>query len=97
MMLLNMGATRWQEAEEILLETAQEEQRHLIVWNDDVNTFDHVIESLMNVCEHSPEQAEQCALLVHYKGKCSVKRGGFDDLRPRCEALIDRGINATIE
>lgn len=90
-------ATRWQEQEDVLLETEVQEQRNLIVWNDDVNTFDHVIHSLMEICQHTEEQAEQCALLVHYKGKCSVKRGDFDDLRPRCEALIDRGINATID
>jgi ATP-dependent Clp protease adaptor protein ClpS len=70
---------------------------NLIVWNDDVNTFDWVIDSLVNICDHTPEQAEQCALLVHYKGKCGVKKGSFDDLRPKAEALIDRGIQATID
>ncbi len=70
---------------------------HLIVWNDDVNTFDHVIKALMEICHHSPEQAEQCTLLIHFKGKCSVKSGTFEKLRPMAEALIDRDINATIE
>ena len=96
-MIQTTAATRWQEQEDVLLETEEAVQRNLIVWNDDVNTFDHVILSLMEICQHTEEQAEQCALLVHYKGKCSVKRGDFDDLRPRCEALIDRGINATID
>lgn len=72
------------------------ENHALIVWNDEVNTFDHVIESLIQICDHSPEQAEQCALLIHFKGKYAVKGGSFDVLRPQCEALIDRGINATI-
>lgn len=70
---------------------------HLIVWNDDVNTFDWVIESLVDVCGHNKLQAEQCALLVHHKGKCGVKKGDFEDLQPQCEGLIDRGINATID
>lgn len=69
----------------------------LILWNDDVNTFDWVIESLIKVCDHHHEQAEQCAYIVHYNGKCDVKKGTFEKLRPMCEALIDRGINATIE
>lgn len=75
----------------------EQEAQHLIVWNDDVNTFDWVIESLVDICNHSPEQAEQCAMLVHYKGKCSVKKGSFEELRPQCEGLIDRGINATVD
>lgn len=69
----------------------------LILWNDDVNTFDWVIESLVEICNHTETQAEQCALIIHYKGKCSVKRGTFEKLRPMCEAFIDRGINATID
>ncbi|MBK8612954.1 MAG: ATP-dependent Clp protease adaptor ClpS [Flavobacteriales bacterium] len=71
--------------------------REIILHNDDVNTFDHVIESLMEVCGHDPIQAEQCAWIVHYKGKCSVKRGTFDQLEPRCTALQDRGLSADIE
>ncbi len=69
----------------------------IIVWNDDVNTFDWVIESLIEICSHTPEQATQCTFLIHYSGKCGVKKGDFDVLRPMCEALIDRGINATID
>ncbi len=74
-----------------------EDIHNLMVWNDDVNTFDHVIASLIAVCKHSKDQAEQCALLVHYKGKCSVKRGDFTTLRPQAEALLDRGIQATVD
>lgn len=70
---------------------------NLIIWNDEVNTFDWVIESLVDVCSHTHEQAEQCALLIHHQGKYAVKKGNFDILRPMCEALIDRGINSTID
>ncbi|PUZ24691.1 ATP-dependent Clp protease adaptor ClpS [Chitinophaga costaii] len=69
----------------------------LIVWNDHVNTFDWVIQSLMEVCGHAFEQAEQCALIIHNNGKYAVKEGNFNQLRPLCEALLDRGINATVE
>lgn len=69
----------------------------LVVWNDDVNTFDWVIETLMEVCQHSQEQAEQCALFIHYRGKYAVKNGSYDFLKPKCEAITDRQINATIE
>lgn len=92
-----LSSTRWQTQESFELDVLTEDYHHLIVWNDDVNTFDWVIESLVDVCDHSPEQAEQCALLIHYKGKCGVKKGSFDFLRPKAEALIDRGIQATID
>lgn len=77
--------------------TKSEQSHNLIVWNDDVNTFDWVIDSLVEICDHSPEQAEQCALQIHYKGKCGVKKGSFDKLRPKAEALIERGIQATVD
>ena len=70
---------------------------HLVVYNDDVNTFDFVIDSLIEVCNHERIQAEQCTFLIHYKGKCSVKDGDFSGLRPMCEALLDRGLSAVIE
>jgi ATP-dependent Clp protease adaptor protein ClpS len=69
----------------------------IIVYNDDVNTFDHVIETLMRVCEHTPEQAEQCSLIVHYKGKCTVKTGPLDKLKPQCSQLLAAGLNAEIK
>jgi ATP-dependent Clp protease adaptor protein ClpS len=72
-------------------------QHHLVIWNDDVNTFDWVIISLMEICNHTEEQATQCAMFIHYQNKYAVKKGDFDTLRPMCEALIDRGINATID
>jgi len=73
------------------------DQHDLIVYNDDVNTFDHVIESLIKVCRHDSIQAEQCTLIIHYNGKCQVKRGTFEKLEPMCTALLDRGISAVIE
>lgn len=82
--------------EDITADVITEKEYQLILWNDEVNTFDWVITSLIEICDHSPEQAEQCALLVHYKGKCAVKNGSFELLHPRAEAFIDRGIQATI-
>lgn len=73
------------------------DSKNLIVFNDDVNTFDHVIDSLIKVCSHEPIQAEQCTWLVHYKGKCQVKEGDFDTLEPMCTGLLDRGISAEIQ
>jgi len=69
----------------------------LIVWNDDVNTFEWVIETLIEVCNHTQEQAEQSALIVHFRGKSAVKNGTYEILKPMCDAITDRGINATIE
>ncbi|WP_152616913.1 ATP-dependent Clp protease adaptor ClpS [Flavihumibacter solisilvae] len=83
------------ESVEVLTETATPFQ--LIVWNDEVNTFDWVIETLIAVCGHTSEQAEQCALLIHTQGKYAVKNGEFDELKPMCDAITERGIGATIE
>lgn len=91
------SSTKWKTREQEDLDVIEEQLHNLIVWNDDVNTFDWVIESLVNVCKHETLQAEQCALIIHHKGKCGVKKGSFDDLRPQAEALIDRGISATID
>lgn len=88
---------QWQTQEDHDVAVIEEALHNLIVWNDDVNTFDWVIESLVDICGHETIQAEQCALIIHHKGKCGVKKGSFDDLRPQAEALIDRGIQATID
>src|SRR6202012_5917227 len=88
---------QWQTQEEEDIDIIEEETHNLIVWNDDVNTFDWVIESLVAICGHETLQAEQCALIIHHRGKCGGKKGSFDDLRPQAEALIDRGIQATID
>lgn len=69
----------------------------LIVWNDDVNTFDWVIKALVEICGHTPEQAEQCAIIIDSKGKYAVKEGSYDLLKPMCDAITERLINATIE
>ena len=83
-------------SEKILLKEKLVSQKEIVLYNDDVNTFDHVIETLMSVCEHAPEQAEQCALIVHYNGKCTVKTGPYNDLKPRCTMLMEAGLNAEI-
>jgi ATP-dependent Clp protease adaptor protein ClpS len=92
----NEAAQPWEESS---VETITEQTPNfsLIVWNDEVNSFDWVIETLIEICEHSEEQAEQCAMLIHYKGKYAVKKGEYDTLKPMCDAITDRGIGATIE
>ena len=83
------------EIEEVLVDV--QDPFHLIVWNDEVNTFEWVIETLVEVCDHSYEQAEQCAYIIHFRGKYAVKQGNYDDLKPMCDAITERGIGATIE
>jgi ATP-dependent Clp protease adaptor protein ClpS len=70
--------------------------KDLVVFNDDFNTFDHVIKTLIKVCKHTSEQAEQCTWLIHYKGKCAVKSGSMEELKPMREAICDAGIDARI-
>jgi ATP-dependent Clp protease adaptor protein ClpS len=77
--------------------TSLDEPYNLIVWNDEVNTFEWVIETLVEVCGHTAEQAEQCAYIIHFQGKYAVKQGSYDDLKPQCDAITDRGIGATLE
>lgn len=72
-------------------------QYALIVWNDEVNSFDWVIQTLVEVCGHQLEQAEQCAFLIHTKGKYAVKNGELEQLKPQCEAITERKIGATVE
>lgn len=85
--------------EEIVVQAKELEQElhDLILYNDDVNTFEFVIEALIEICEHELIQAEQCTYLVHYKGKCSVKRGSLKKLEPLCTAFLDRGLSVKIE
>ena len=68
----------------------------IILHNDDVNTFDHVINCLIRYCDHTLEQAEQCAYIVHYRGKCTVKTGSFEDLEPRCSSLLKADLSAEL-
>ena len=83
-------------SEELLLQEEVSTQNEIVLFNDDVNTFDHVIETLIYACDHTSEQAEQCSLIVHYKGKCTVKTGLYDDLKPRCTMLLEAGLSAEI-
>lgn len=85
-----------EQAEVELLEESTD-LRNLVVYNDDVNTFDHVIETLIKVCRHTAEQAEQCTMLIHYKGKCTVKVGSYEELVGMCTALHDKDLSADIE
>ena len=82
--------------EDVLVEEAVGSNNEIVLHNDDVNTFDHVIETSIRVCKHDALQAEQCALLVHYKGKCTVKTGTIEELKPQCSALLDAGLSAEI-
>lgn len=82
---------------EELIDEGKSEGRYLVLHNDDVHSFDYVIDTLIEVCDLEPTQAEQCTFLVHYKGKCDVKKGTFGTLKPFKEGLIERGLNATID
>ncbi|SFC63371.1 ATP-dependent Clp protease adaptor protein ClpS [Flexibacter flexilis DSM 6793] len=86
----------WKEEHDLLTGELEEENYDLVVFNDDVNTFDHVIETLIKVCRHTPEQAEQCTILIHYKGKCTVKHGEFNELAAMRNAICQRGISAEV-
>ncbi len=82
--------------EDVSVLEKESNQNEIVLYNDDVNTFDHVINSLIFACEHTPEQAEQCSIIVHYKGKCTVKTGEFSELKPRCTMLLEAGLSAEI-
>lgn len=86
----------WKEEVEVDVMLDETMKHVLVLHNDDVNTFDFVISSLIEVCGHTPEQAEQCTWLVHFKGKCEVKSGEFDFLKPMCLELLNRGLSAEI-
>lgn len=98
-MNLNLAHNSTQIETEELIEVLEKKQDNntIVLYNDDVNTFEFVTNTLIEVCKHEAIQAEQCTYLVHYVGKCSVKAGTFKQLRPICEALLDRGLSATIE
>lgn len=93
---LNSTKPLWQEEEDVLTLEENIESRQLVLFNDDVNSFDHVINMLVKYCKHEPMQAEQCAYIVHYSGKCDVKNGTFEELEPICTALLDSGLSAEI-
>ena len=88
----------YQIEEEIAVEEVidDEDLRDLIVFNDDVNTFEHVTATLIKICKHDPQQAEQCTYIIHFKGKCAVKKGTYNELKPMREGVCDAGIKAAI-
>jgi len=89
-------STKEKVRERVSIKEATTINNEIILHNDDVNTFDHVIETLIRVCNHTAEQAEQCALIVHYKGKCTVKTDVLEKLKPQCTQLLEAGLSAEI-
>ena len=89
--------TQTETTEDVDVLTEEAVNLSLVVWNDEVNTFDWVITTLVEICGHSEEQAEQCAMLIHTKGKYAVKDGTYDFLKPMCDSITERGIGATLE
>lgn len=91
------SGTQWQTEEDLDLLTEEAKEHAIILFNDDVNTFDYVIELLVKYCGHDPIQAEQCAYIVHYKGKCDVMHGTYEKLEPVCTKLLESGLSAEIQ
>ena len=89
-------ATKEQIKEDTDLAEIKVNEHLIVLFNDDVNTFDHVVETLIRVCGHTLEQAEQCSIIVHYKGKCTVKTGSYEELKPRCTQLLQADLSAEI-
>ena len=89
-------STKHENQEDFQVSEKEKPLNEIVVYNDDVNTFDHVIETRSSACYHTVEQAEQCSLIVHYKGQCTVKTGDYEDLEPRCTLLLDAGLSAEI-
>lgn len=89
-------STKEKISEQVLVKEAISFDNEIVMYNDDYNTFDHVIDTLIKVCKHTSEQAEQCSLIVHYKGKCTVKTGSIDELTPQCSQLLEAGLSAEI-
>ena len=89
-------STKEKVSEKEIVETDSVHENEIILYNDDVNTFDHVVETLICVCDHTLEQAEQCSIIVHYKGKCTVKTGAYKDLEALCSKLLQADLSAEI-
>jgi ATP-dependent Clp protease adaptor protein ClpS len=89
-------SVREQELVDLLEAISITETKDLVVFNDDFNTFEHVIDTLIRICKHTAEQAEQCTWLIHHKGKCTVRTGSFEELDPMREAICEEGIDAKI-
>lgn len=92
-----MSGTSVEIEEEIDISELLTDTKKIVIYNDDVNTFDHVIECLIDICKHDAIQAEQLTVLIHYKGKAIVKEGEFEKLEPMCTALANKGLSAVIE
>lgn len=75
---------------------SESKNRHLVLYNDDINSFDYVINCLIEVCDHDILQAEQCAFITHYNGKCDIKKGNYKYLKPLKENLVKKGLRVTI-
>ncbi|TDL99151.1 MAG: Clp protease ClpS [Flavobacteriaceae bacterium] len=82
--------------QDVLLLEETDQTHHIVVHNDDFNTFDYVIDCLIEICEHTPIQAEQCTYLIHHKGKCEVKTGSLEELKPKHRALLSRGLSSEL-
>ncbi len=89
-------STKEKVLEKVVVKESVSFDNEIVMYNDDVNTFDHVIDTLIRVCNHTSEQAEQCSLIVHYKGKCTVKTGSIKELTPQCLQLLEAGLSAEI-
>lgn len=89
-------ATKEQIKEDTDVAEIKVNEHQIVLFNDDVNTFDHVVETLIRVCGHTLEQAEQCSIIVHYKGKCTVRTGSYEELKPRCTQLLQADLSAEI-
>lgn len=94
---MNKTKTHIAEADDTGLLVDNDGSCQLLVWNDEVNSFDWVISTLVEICGHSIEQAEQCAMIIHTKGKYAVKDGSYNFLKPLCDSITERGIGATVE
>ncbi len=94
--VVHSGKPQVETLEQVELLEEETDLRDLIVFNDDFNTFDHVINTLIRICRHTTEQAEQCTWLIHFKGKCTVKSGSFDELKPMKDGICEAGIDAKI-
>jgi len=92
----NMNKFRENPEFEEVIESGSAFVNFLTLHNDELHTFEYVIESLIEVCKHDMEQAEQCTYLVHYKGKCDIKKGSFNNLAPLRKELSRRGLTVTI-
>lgn len=95
----SLGSTQAEESEDVLVEELTDTGSHsnLVVHNDEENSFDWVIKTFMEILKHSSAQSEQLALIIHFKGRATVKTGPFDELRPLKDGLVDRGLSAVIE